>query len=126
MASGLLAGRAAARALAGLPPLSWPAETMIGALIRHLSTASPEHFQPMNANFGLLPPLAERVKDRQRRNHLLSERARAALDEVLAGEGAEYTGREPVSGSPGRWAAHPVGERHGREPVSGSPGRWAT
>ncbi len=55
-ATGLVAGRNAARLAAGLPPLVLPPETMVGALCRYVCEADPGHFQPMNANFGLLPP----------------------------------------------------------------------
>jgi methylenetetrahydrofolate--tRNA-(uracil-5-)-methyltransferase len=48
---------------------------MLGALYRYVHTADPEHFQPMNANFGLLEPLARVVKDKQKKREFLVERA---------------------------------------------------
>lgn len=56
-ASGWLAGVNAARLLQGKAPLSLPPQTLFGALVEHICTADPEHFQPMNANFGLLPSI---------------------------------------------------------------------
>jgi len=58
-----------------------PPTTMLGALYRYLREADPRHFQPMNANFGLVDDLAERVKDKRRKRELIAERALEALDE---------------------------------------------
>jgi methylenetetrahydrofolate--tRNA-(uracil-5-)-methyltransferase len=81
-ALGLLAGVfVAARARGGEAPLP-PPTTALGALLRHLREADPRHFQPMNVNFGLFPPLAgdaARAKRRER-NVRLFERALADLD----------------------------------------------
>ncbi len=79
LASGILAGTNLARLLRGKPPLLPPAETMLGALLHYLHAADPKHFQPMNANFGLLPPLAKKVRNRRERYALLSERALEAM-----------------------------------------------
>jgi methylenetetrahydrofolate--tRNA-(uracil-5-)-methyltransferase len=49
---------------------------MLGGLLHYLTTASPATFQPINANFGLLPVLSEVVRDRQDRNRLLAARSR--------------------------------------------------
>ena len=54
---GLLAGLNAARFAQGQDPLVLPRETMLGSLAHYIATADPRHFQPMNANFGILPPL---------------------------------------------------------------------
>ena len=78
-ASGLLAGVNLARLLGGLEPVLPPATTMLGALYRHLREADPRHFQPMNANFGLLDELGTRVRDKRRKRELLAERALAEL-----------------------------------------------
>lgn len=79
LATGLLAGINLARLLDGLGPAVPPAETMLGALVRYVTGADPTHFQPMNANLGLLPPLATRVRDKRRRRELLAERAVDAM-----------------------------------------------
>lgn len=76
-ATGLLAGINLARILAGEAPVLPPPTTMLGALYRYLREADPAHFQPMNANFGLLEPLAHPVKDKAARKAQLVERALA-------------------------------------------------
>ena len=83
-AAGLLAGVTLARLLAGQEPVLPPPTTMLGALYRHLREADPRHFQPMNANFGLLDELPERVKDKRRKRELLAERALADLQRWAA------------------------------------------
>src|SRR5205814_5294896 len=54
-ATGILAGINLARMLAGVEPLLPPASTLLGALYRYVHSSDPEHFQPTNAHFGLLP-----------------------------------------------------------------------
>lgn len=79
-ASGLVAGINAARMALGQPLVTFPAETVIGSMARYITGADPGNFQPMNANFGLLPPLAERIRSRRERNERLAERALAGLE----------------------------------------------
>jgi methylenetetrahydrofolate--tRNA-(uracil-5-)-methyltransferase len=74
-ASGLIAGLNAARQAKGEPCLVFPAETTIGSLAHYITSAEAKHFQPMNANFGLLPPLAERIRNKKLKNERLAERA---------------------------------------------------
>jgi methylenetetrahydrofolate--tRNA-(uracil-5-)-methyltransferase len=76
-ATGLLAGINAIRLVRGDAPAVPPRTTMLGALLGYLTSADPRGFQPINANFGLLPPLRQLVRDRQERNRLLVERALA-------------------------------------------------
>ncbi len=87
MATGLVAGVNLARAARGAPTLVFPEETAIGALTHHLATAPARPFQPMNFNFGLLPPLA-RQKSRLAKKEAFAARALAALHEfkVAAGD----------------------------------------
>lgn len=59
--------------------VEFPEETMIGSLLRYITTADPRNFQPMNANFGILPPLDTKERDKARRKIKLSERAIRAL-----------------------------------------------
>jgi methylenetetrahydrofolate--tRNA-(uracil-5-)-methyltransferase len=80
-ATGVIAAINMARLLRGEPAALPPATTMIGALYRYLREADPRHFQPMNANFGLVEPLGEEVRDKRRKKELLAERA---LAEMLA------------------------------------------
>lgn len=86
IASGLVAGVNAARVVLGLEPLLPPAETMIGALQRHITTAESKGFQPMNANFGLieLPPALARLP-RAKRKQAISQAAIAAVQEWKKG-----------------------------------------
>ncbi|MGB0088842.1 MAG: FADH(2)-oxidizing methylenetetrahydrofolate--tRNA-(uracil(54)-C(5))-methyltransferase TrmFO, partial [Planifilum fulgidum] len=74
-ASGLIAGINAARLAMGRDPVVFPPETAMGSLARYITTADPKHFQPMNANFGLFPPLPERIRSREERNLQFAERA---------------------------------------------------
>jgi methylenetetrahydrofolate--tRNA-(uracil-5-)-methyltransferase len=76
-AAGWLAGVNAARLAGGAEPLTPPETTMIGALLRHVSDPWVKVFQPMNANFGLLPTLD--VRDKQARKQAYADRARADL-----------------------------------------------
>jgi methylenetetrahydrofolate--tRNA-(uracil-5-)-methyltransferase len=78
-ASGLLAGRNLARLLDGQDPTIPPPTTMLGALYRYLCEADPRHFQPMNANFGLLDPLPQNIRDKRQKRELFAVRALADL-----------------------------------------------
>lgn len=77
--SGILAGINAARRLEEKEPLILPATTMMGALSRYISDGSVQNFQPMGANFGVLPPLDEKIRDKAARYQALADRALAAL-----------------------------------------------
>ncbi|GMA99774.1 FADH(2)-oxidizing methylenetetrahydrofolate--tRNA-(uracil(54)-C(5))-methyltransferase TrmFO [Pelosinus sp. IPA-1] len=78
-ASGLVAGINAGRLLAGKKPLIFPTETAHGALCQYITNASSKHFQPMNINFGLLPPWEERIRDKKIKNGLIAQRSLEAL-----------------------------------------------
>jgi methylenetetrahydrofolate--tRNA-(uracil-5-)-methyltransferase len=82
LGTGLLAGINLARRLEGRPLAVPPPTTMLGGLYRYLAEADPKHFQPMNANFGLLEPLAGKIK-KDRKKELLVERAQAELARFL-------------------------------------------
>ena len=77
-ASGLTAAIALAERLRGNAEPDFTGKTMLGALERYVRTPN-AHFQPMNANFGLLEPLGERVKGKRQRYEKLAERALATL-----------------------------------------------
>ena len=85
--SGVLAGLNAARRLRGQDPLVLPRETMLGALAGYISDPSVKNFQPMGANFGVLPPLERPVREKRERYESLSTRALAALSARLREEG---------------------------------------
>ncbi|MEK7442167.1 MAG: methylenetetrahydrofolate--tRNA-(uracil(54)-C(5))-methyltransferase (FADH(2)-oxidizing) TrmFO, partial [Chloroflexota bacterium] len=74
-ASGLVAGINAARFLTGLPPLTFPPPTMIGALCHYVTHAEPKTFQPMKAAFGLMPPLENAPRGKRDRAKRYAERA---------------------------------------------------
>ena len=80
-ASGLMAGVNAARLAAGAEPLVFPQTTCHGALVHYITTCDPDHFQPMNINFGLLPPL-ENLPRRTRKPQKKLMLAERALDEL--------------------------------------------
>ncbi len=82
LGTGCLAGINLARRLAGLAVAVPPPTTMLGGLYRYLRDADPRHFQPMNANFGLLDPLPGLIK-KDRKKALLVERAEADFDRWL-------------------------------------------
>lgn len=81
-ASGFVAGVALARKLHGEEPIIFPRETAIGALAAYISDQAVDNFQPMNINFGLMPPLGYRVKGKRLKNAALSERALNVLSEI--------------------------------------------
>lgn len=80
-ASGLCAALALARSLLGLPPISFPTTTAMGALGRHVS-AKNANYQPMNCSFGLIDPLPEKIRDKAKRYEAISERALQAIDQI--------------------------------------------
>ncbi len=84
IASGLLAGRNAVRRALGEAPETLPRETLIGALAEHIARAPAETFQPMKAEFGLLPPLPRPPRARAERRRLHAERSARTLAEHLA------------------------------------------
>ena len=78
-ASGLVAGLNAARLLRGEALIEFPATTMLGALCHYVTHADPEDFQPMKANYGILPPLENSPRGKRDRYQAFSQRA---LDEM--------------------------------------------
>lgn len=82
-ASGLMAGLAAARAVLELPEVELPEVTAHGALANYISNPAIENFQPMNINFGLIPPLTVRIRKKKEKNAQIAARALEALDGFL-------------------------------------------
>ena len=80
-ASGFVAAVELANRLRGKPPVDFPQETALGALALYVSNETVEQFQPMNVNFGIIPPLGYKVKGKRNKNAELSRRAL----EILAG-----------------------------------------
>ena len=86
-ATGLLAGLNAVRLLHDEPLLVLPETTMLGALCHYVTHAEPKHFQPMKANFGILPKFENPPKDKLKRMQMYSERAQADLQAWLTANG---------------------------------------
>ena len=85
-ASGFLAGVELARRLNGQTPVDFPAETAIGALGLYVSNGSVGDFQPMNINFGIIPPLDHRVRGKRNKNAELSRRSLDILSQTIEQE----------------------------------------
>ena len=79
-ASGFLVGIETARRLKGQPPVDFPREMAVGALALYISNESVTQFQPMNINFGIIPPLDHRVKGKRNKNAELSQRSLAIIE----------------------------------------------
>lgn len=79
-ASGYLAAVELSRRMQGKEPLNFPPETALGALALYISNESVSDFQPMNVNFGIIPPLGYRVKGKRNKNAVLSQRALDCLE----------------------------------------------
>jgi methylenetetrahydrofolate--tRNA-(uracil-5-)-methyltransferase len=83
VASGLLAGINASRLLSGSDPLILPRETMLGALMHYIANAEAANFQPMKANFGLLPDLEHHIRSKRDKNFAFAKRALRSLDAFI-------------------------------------------
>jgi len=97
-ATGILAGMNAARMARREAPVELPLETMIGALTEYIARGPADNFQPMNANFGLLPPIEPRIKNKGQRQLALVERGLAAMRETARslGRGELLSDVEPA------------------------------
>lgn len=83
-ASGLIAGINAARAATETEGIVFPEDTTLGSMARYITTADFEHFQPMNANFGLFPKLDTRYRKKAEKNEALARRALQSLTSFIA------------------------------------------
>lgn len=84
-ASGLVAGINAGLLLSKSVPACFPEDTAHGALCRYIATADSENFQPMNINFGLLPALGQKIRDKKLKNKMIAERALESLENFKCG-----------------------------------------
>lgn len=82
-ASGLIAGINAARLMEEKELVEFPQETAIGSMAHYITTANPKNFQPMNANFGLLPALETRIKNKKERYEALAGRALETIQNFI-------------------------------------------
>jgi methylenetetrahydrofolate--tRNA-(uracil-5-)-methyltransferase len=90
IATGLVAAVNMARHLNQLPEWILPRTTMLGALCYYVTHAEPDHFQPMKANFGILPELASPIKNKRERYAAYAERAIQELSDSIAALGDPY------------------------------------
>ncbi|WP_374955156.1 FADH(2)-oxidizing methylenetetrahydrofolate--tRNA-(uracil(54)-C(5))-methyltransferase TrmFO [Paenibacillus sp. PCH8] len=86
-ASGLIAGMNAAKAALGEELVVLPVETTLGSMAQYITTADFKHFQPMNANFGLLPKLEMKIRNKKEKNEALAQRALDGITRFAAAEG---------------------------------------
>lgn len=84
-ASGLIAGINATRMALGETPLIFPETTAMGAMAHYITHTSAHHFQPMNANFGIMPALTVKIRNKKERNQQLADRALKDLATFQAG-----------------------------------------
>lgn len=89
IATGLIAGINSARLLQGLHPLIFPVSTMTGALLEYVTNANMKDFQPMKANFGILPPLGVKIKDKIERSKAYADRAKGDLENFIISNNLE-------------------------------------
>ncbi|MFC7372161.1 FADH(2)-oxidizing methylenetetrahydrofolate--tRNA-(uracil(54)-C(5))-methyltransferase TrmFO [Fictibacillus iocasae] len=82
-ASGLIAGINAARYVSGQEPLTFPQETAIGSMAHYITNASSDNFQPMNANFGLFPPLDRKIRSKKERYEAFAGRALETIQNFI-------------------------------------------
>lgn len=82
-ACGIVAGINAARCLRGLDRMILPRDTMIGALLSYITDEGVTDFQPMGANFGIIPPLNEHIRDKRLRYEALAQRALSSLKDAV-------------------------------------------
>ena len=78
--SGLIAGINAAFLAANRSPVIFPEETAHGALCKYITTAPVKHFQPMNINFGLMPHLSEKIRDKKVKKQMIAQRALSSMN----------------------------------------------
>lgn len=81
-ASGLLTAMQVWAKLQGKEPFVWTAETVLGALYCHQQTEV-ENYQPMNANYGILSPLTEQIRDKAKKRQMFAERALQIIDSIV-------------------------------------------
>ncbi|MDQ0113065.1 FADH(2)-oxidizing methylenetetrahydrofolate--tRNA-(uracil(54)-C(5))-methyltransferase TrmFO [Paenibacillus harenae] len=80
-ASGLIAGINAARVARGQEPIVLPEQTTLGSMANYITTADFKHFQPMNANFGLFPPLEKKIRNKKEKNEAIANRALEGIEQ---------------------------------------------
>ncbi len=87
IAMGLVCGLNLFSVISKKKPISFPPTTMVGALLKYITTVSEDVFQPMNVSFGLLPPLAKRMESKKAKREAMSKRALADLAKLVSALG---------------------------------------
>ncbi|WP_089610218.1 methylenetetrahydrofolate--tRNA-(uracil(54)-C(5))-methyltransferase (FADH(2)-oxidizing) TrmFO [Dehalobacterium formicoaceticum] len=82
-AAGLVAGINGARLIHNREPVIFPRESALGSLCHYITTGEGKDFQPMNINFGIMPSLEKRIRDKKEKNRQLAERSLAALEQFI-------------------------------------------
>jgi methylenetetrahydrofolate--tRNA-(uracil-5-)-methyltransferase len=95
-ATGLLAGINAAKLMSGEPLVTPPITTALGSLLAYITDPERKNFQPMNVNFGLIPPLAKRLRGRAKKE-MMSRRALADLSAWAEEHGLIQSSTETVA-----------------------------
>jgi methylenetetrahydrofolate--tRNA-(uracil-5-)-methyltransferase len=93
-ACGVMTGIHASRALLGLPPVEFPRESALGAVVAHLQNTETHDFQPANITWSYFPPLDREIRDKKERRRVMAERALAAIDGLLDRVGDRYVGED--------------------------------
>ncbi len=83
IASGLMAALSVIQLIQGKAPILLPQETMMGALFHYITRSEAKHFQPINSNWGILPPLPQAIRDKKARNAHLAQRALETFENVI-------------------------------------------
>ena len=83
IASGFVSGINACRSIMNEEKLIFPSETVLGALANYISSAENKNFQPMNANFGILPELSDKIRDKKERYRKMAERSLEKVDNLV-------------------------------------------
>ncbi|MGA7571119.1 MAG: hypothetical protein WCA80_09970, partial [Candidatus Aquilonibacter sp.] len=81
-ACGAMTGIHASRALLGLPPVEFPRESALGAVVAHLQNTETHDFQPANITWSYFPPLDREIRDKKERRRLLGEHALASIERL--------------------------------------------
>ena len=86
VSSGMVAGINAVRKFRGTSSVIFPEETMIGALASYISDKSIKNFQPMGANFGIIPKLHDKIRDKKLKKEMMAKRALELIEKVMNDE----------------------------------------
>lgn len=107
IAAGLMASLNVSECIKGKQPLSLPLDTMMGALFGYITRPEAKNFQPINSNWGILPSIEPRIKDKAKRNQQLAERAQKSLTQFISSQNEAIA--QPAYHVPNPIAVSPAG-----------------